>query len=389
MSNLCKPVIDRYDIETWMNPIWKGPYVYNESVLFVGYKESVSLLYRPDRIISVRSFDLKTEYVEGKDYRLVDGRIELVEGTAIQPVPEEMYYSDNPEFQFVMKVMKDGVETSIWFSEHICKYQVFVTYSHSGGSDIFMPADESKKFEKLLTKLDNGEDVTMVFYGDSITFGASATDMLGLDPHTPIWARMFTHYLAKKYGYTVKYVSPGLPNTLDVPREPLVFGTRGTITYINTAVGGWRVNDGIEKYDTYIKPFVEEHGCDFILLAFGMNDGGNTAEAEKELQKTLLDIVYKNTPDAEVLLLATMVPNNEIVNGWYANQHAYEAVFNELAEEYTAAGRHIAVAKMTSMSLSILKTKRFRDYGGNSVNHPNDFMTRVYAQVVYATVTGE
>ena len=149
------------------------------------------------------------------------------------------------------------------------------------------------------------------------------------------------------------------------------------------------MTDGIEKFDTYIKPFVEKYGCDFILLAFGMNDGGNTPETEKDLQKQLLELVYGLMPDAEVLLLATMVPNNESVNGWYASQHLFEAVFDELADEYTALGKQIAVGRMTTMSLSILETKRFRDYTGNNINHPNDFMSRVYAQVVYATVTGE
>ncbi len=372
-----------------MAPVWKGAYVYNESVMFVGQNDCAPLLYPADKIISVRSFDLKTEYVEGRDYELKDGKIALKEGTSIVPIPEELYYSDNKEFPFVIKIMKDGVETSVFFSELICKYQVFVTYAHSSGRKLFIPNDESAKFTRLLGKLEKGEDVTMIFYGDSITFGASATDMLGLDPHTPIWARMFTHQLAKKYGYTVKYVAPDLPSTLGVPDEPLVFGNRGTITYINPAVGGWRVVDGIEKFDTYIKPFAEQYGCDFMLLAFGMNDGGNTPEQEKDLQKQLLDKVYGLIPDVETLLLATMVPNNEAVNGWYANQHLFEKEFFALANEFTALGKHIAVGQMTAMSLSVLETKRFRDYTGNNVNHPNDFMSRLYAQVVFATVTGE
>lgn len=389
MNNEFKPVLGRYDLDTWMAPVWKGTEVYNESVMFVGIGDKAPLLYPAEEIISVRSFDLKTEYVEGKDYVLKDGRLELTEGTSITYIPEDVYYSDNPEFPFQVKVMRDGVETSIRFSELICKYQVFVTYTHKCGRKVFTPKDESEKFAKLLKKLENGEDVTLVFYGDSITFGASATDMLGLDPHTPIWAKMFTHFLAKKYGYTVKYVAPNLPSTGEVPSEPLVFGTNGTITYINPAVGGWRVVDGIEKFDTYVKPFVEEYGCDFLLLAYGMNDGGNTPETEKELQRQLIDLCFGIAPDAEMLLLATMVPNNESVNGWYANQHLYEPVFYELAEEYTALGKHIAVGQMTTMSLSVLETKRFRDYTGNNINHPNDFMARIYAQVVYSTVTGD
>lgn len=389
MSITGKPVLDKYDIETWMAPVWKGPYVYNESFMFVGRGDKAPLLYPADRIISIRSFDLKTEYKEGKDYNLVDGKVELTEDSAISFIPEELYFSDNKEFPFQIKVMDRGEEKSIYFSELICKYQVFVTYAHSSGRKLFIPNDESAKFARLLKKLDAGKDVTLQFYGDSITFGASATGMLGLEPHTPIWPRMFTHYLAKKYGYTVKYVSVDLPGTNAVPEEPAVFGTRGTITYINPAVGGWRINDGVEKFDTYVKPFIEKYGCDFMLLAFGMNDAGNSLETEKELQKAAIEAVYGMVPDVEMLLLATMVPNNEAVNGWYGNQYLFEGVFFDLAQEYTALGKHIAVGQMTAMSLSMLETKRFRDYTGNNINHPNDFMSRVYAQVVYATVTGE
>jgi hypothetical protein len=44
----------------------------------------------------------------------------------------------------------------------------------------------------------------------------------------------------------------------------------------------------------------------------------------------------------------------------------------------------IAVADVWSMHAHILNTKRYCDISGNHVNHPNDFMVRVYAQVVDA-----
>ena len=36
----------------------------------------------------------------------------------------------------------------------------------------------------------------------------------------------------------------------------------------------------------------------------------------------------------------------------------------------------------------IVGKKRFRDYTGNNINHPNDFMSRLYAQVMVETVFG-
>ena len=41
---------------------------------------------------------------------------------------------------------------------------------------------------------------------------------------------------------------------------------------------------------------------------------------------------------------------------------------------------------MTTMHGDLLKRKAFIDMTGNNVNHTNDYLTRVYAQVILETV---
>ena len=49
----------------------------------------------------------------------------------------------------------------------------------------------------------------------------------------------------------------------------------------------------------------------------------------------------------------------------------------------------VSVADMTDMHKKLLATgKRYRDMTGNNVNHPNDFLARVYAQVILRTLIG-
>jgi hypothetical protein len=49
----------------------------------------------------------------------------------------------------------------------------------------------------------------------------------------------------------------------------------------------------------------------------------------------------------------------------------------------------VAVADMTQIHWDILATgKRYRDMTGNNINHPNDFIARIYAKVILKTLLG-
>jgi len=75
-------IFDRFDGVRAMTPFYQGNTVYGETVMFIDRKDRKQLLFDPDEILSVRSYDLKTEYVRGKDYDLdKDGRLILTVDT--------------------------------------------------------------------------------------------------------------------------------------------------------------------------------------------------------------------------------------------------------------------------------------------------------------------
>lgn len=381
-------VYEKYDIDSWMSPIWKGDTTVNETVLFVGDRKEAKLLYDIDKIVSVRTSDLQKEYKAGVDFDVKDGILVKPEGSTIVVATEDYYYSSNPGApQVVLLTKRDGVDTNTIYDEAICRFQTAVTYTHKNPWDGFIPQNQSERFEKLIKKLENGEDATIMFYGDSITYGACSSALQNFQPNAPSWALMFTNYLAKQFDCGVRYVKPELDGVCQYVCNDFK-GKKGTITYVNVAVGGWQVTDGIEKFDLHVKAYVEKYGCDFFLMGFGMNDAFRDPDNEMELQKQILDRVIELAPNVEILLLATMVPNPEATNGWYGKQELFEPYMANLADEYTKKGTNCGIAKMTSMSKQILGRKRFRDYTGNNINHPNDFMARVYAQTVYETVIG-
>ena len=395
-------VYDEFNIDSYMKPIWDGKVVHNETVMFVGKDDKAPLLYTADKIISVRSYDLSIEYVQGVDYDYVDGKLVLLEGTRIPYVPLETYYSVHNNMPY-LSTMYNGKVTQTMFGEGnaMCKWQVAVTYKHTDEWKGVELESYEERFADLIKKLEKGEDVTFIFYGDSITAGGNSSEAVGMSPYTPIWARMFTQYVAKQYGYTVKYVDSYSDPTLNAGKpggggsyKDTVYGTNGTITYVNTAVGGWNTQQGRDNFDAYIKAYVEKYGCDLFVLAFGMNNGGSTAS---DVCGYLEEIVVKMeacAPDSDILLVSTMIPNPEAVRNsadkffCNGNQPTFEASMIPLAEKINNRGTDCALAPMTSVTKYLHSIKRFRDTTGNNVNHPSDFVVRLYAQVLFETVFG-
>ena len=89
-------ILDRYDEETYTLPLWKGNFIYHEDILFFRNRKSARLLYPIDRIISVRSYDLQTEFTEGTDYTVKDGELYITENSAI-PVWDIEPFTSKPD----------------------------------------------------------------------------------------------------------------------------------------------------------------------------------------------------------------------------------------------------------------------------------------------------
>ena len=104
-----------------MTPVWKGGVVYNESVMFfpnakTGKLDPAPLLYKPDKILSVRSSDLKTEYKEGVDYVVENGCIKLTENTSIWSWDYDDFYLKSPASVPIGSVQAPGRYVSVSYT---------------------------------------------------------------------------------------------------------------------------------------------------------------------------------------------------------------------------------------------------------------------------------
>jgi hypothetical protein len=273
------------------------------------------------------------------------------------------------------------------------KWQVNVEYEHSDSWSGYSQNNQSDCFADFIEKLMNGEDVTVFYFGDSITVGASSTFYNNYAPYQYGYSYLLTHALADAFGYTVKYVdTEGLKVGVikPPPAKDYVGGTRGTITYVNTAVGGWTSADGWSNFEKHVADYIKEYGCDLFVCAFGMNDKNVDASTTSGNVKKIVDGVVSLEPDVAVMLVASMFYNNTEVNAetYNTNIKAQDPALKALAENYSSAGIECGVASVGLVSESVLERKEFRDYTGNNINHPNDFFCRVYAQTIFSALIG-
>lgn len=356
-----------YDLDKYLLPYWESQVVYNESV--VPYRDkngdipARELAFPIAKVLEVRSNDLKTVYEEGRDYVITeDGAISFPAETTTVPVAAyDSIYTDTPSGAAGFSSISEG--KYIVTGKAIIQKQIYVSYIRTTpfGADL-IPEFAGDSLSGTVDKLENKEPVNIVFYGDSITTGASSTGHpdINIDPHTPIFSELVGDKLAELYGYD-------------------------GVNAVNCATGGWTANDGKNNISRVLsqKP-------DLVVLAFGMNDGGGqkTSAAKNQFYAnyiTMMERVWQMYPNCEFLLVSSILPNPDAKdqegNPTLSNHEDFLGVVETICEEY--AGDKVAVCDVMSIHKKLLERKLFMDMGDN-YNHPSDFAARLYAQAIVA-----
>lgn len=378
------------DLKDVMQNLFKGTESKNETVMFIEKGDVKSLLYPIQSIVSVTSYDGSRVYEEGKDYVVEDGKLKVTADSAIPCITAAVYYNMPGSFINTMNPATGTMAPTYWGESQIKQWQVSVTYTHDETWDGFLQESELEVYRNFVKKLVDGKDVTVFFYGDSITWGACSSFVENAAPRQGGYAMLFVEALADLFDYTVHYVNTGLVASMpcsSVPSSDYVAGTRGTITYVNTAIGGWNSNDGVSNFDKFVKEPATTYGCDLFVLAYGMNDGGMSASTTQRNMKKMADAMYELNPEVAVMFVSSMSPHP--ASNWdFDSVKQQEKVLLSQAKKYRNDGKACAVACVHSVSMAILEHKTFNDYSGNNINHPNDYFYRVYAQTLLQTLIG-
>lgn len=346
--------LDRFRQDWAMTPVWEGNTIYNETVLMVPDKDGrmeAPLLYVPDTILSVRDSTLEKEFVPGRDYEIRGNRICRTASSGMACFRYDEFWCPEETGELIMDYKPGGhikVDSGWFFQPKV----INVSYTHQEPWPWPKPRYKGNLMPRVMKKLLVPTVLTVVFYGDSIVSGDEVTGFLNLEPQTPVWTAMFCKQLQTVYG--------------------------SVIHMIDTALGGTDTAWGLEHVKTHVAAFKP----DIAVLGFGNNDRIPVDEYAARMQK-MMDLVREDSPETSFILVDPMVPHREIsrtTDGyrWVASQ-----------EQYTLADRRFegeGVVTLDNMDLHLhlRERKRFYDMSSNNINHPNDFMYRILAQMCTA-----
>lgn len=239
--NVEEDMMYQYQIEDQFIPFWDRNVMYNEAACFIQEGEAVSakLLCTPVKIVSVRDWSLKKEYVEGRDYIWDEGSKTLIrpEGSEIPYFTPGQLTGENeqggkvPAFTGDYQADFDEQGRSRFgnvlycVSEYLYSRQINVTYIYdpeefNGPTALY----QGDKLPRTMDKLNKGEGLNVVFYGDSIPYGCEASSMYNREPNQNTYPQLFRIGLNK------------------------IFGSR--IRLRNTAVGGMTSAWGLENVES-------------------------------------------------------------------------------------------------------------------------------------------
>lgn len=324
-----------------MQPFWKGDSINGEAVLMYSTGDGPALgtlMFRPSRIISVTSYDGSVRYEAGRDYT-VAGR------TLIRSANSRMTQVREAD------LLKGEIAWNV-----IGGKQVLVSYEHDDKWAGPVQAYVGDQLPNTIAKLRDHEPLKIVAYGDSITYGIGSSHMRKIPPYQLPWVDLFVQQLKASYA------------------DP-------SITLYNASQSGADSNWAREMAARMVGTL----DPDLVLIAFGQNDFWSvSADTFASNISSVIQAVRSVDPNAEFLLISTM----RFDPAYSSNASYWEHVseYDSALRRMTAPG--VQLVDMTDISGAVFAAKEPKDCMNDPL-HPDDYLSRWYAQSVTAALVRE
>lgn len=286
--------------------------------------------------VTVRSTYLPTDsgsiiYTEGTDYT-----IDYKEGTIARTVGSRIPdYAKHPLFE------KTDFNQNNLSNYSNNPFFVWVDYA-TKKRDILNDDITSTVFlSKFKSKLENGEKVSIVSYGNSISAGI---DLSNINDRLQ---NRWVHYLQTQY-------------------------PKATINLQDASLPGYTTLEAIAYWETYIG----KKNPDLVLLGWGMNEANIGGMSPKEYENNLVKLVQMTRAqnNAEVIIYSCFRPNEN----WHYSNHSMN-LYTEAAKQ-AAEIANCAYVNVYDIFEKVFARKDQPSLLSNNINHPNDFGHWLYFQ---------
>ena len=351
--------LDEYEVERYTKEYWdtSETIVYNESFFVLenedGTIDPIQMMYDIDRVISVQDSFLETEYTYGVDYTIENGKLVILPDGNINAYRYSYVYRDATTNSGWWETLDGSYVYGGQYSMYMTGY-LNITYTYTPSeNDPLVPEPKGHLLNNTLTKLENGDSVKILTVGDSIAGGAncSSSSDVNAEPYADIWHEMAAKKLQLLY-------------------------SDATVEYESIYQGGATADLCIERMDEILAV-----SPDLIIIEFGVNDcmQGDPASLYIETLQQAIAAIQENLPECDIILMSPLVSNPLIFpTEWF---DTYADALYPLEEE------GVAVADVTSMMGEMLTRKRYLDMTGDNLCHPNDYVSRLFAQILVATIS--
>lgn len=364
-------------------PFWLEKTMKNESVMLIDDGNEVigNLMFEPTKVISIKDSSLMTTYKEGVDYIISGRTIKRTSESSMPYLYKDVLYGINMPANQGLSTQPasaagfaKGYSTVLYTeSSFLFKHQIFITYEYNVSDYTgYKQTYVGNSLPNTLTKLKNKESLNIVVYGDSISTGnnASGSELMsvyedsnsqyiswGIEPYGKSFPELFADELTHQYGSEIMLLSAGK--------------------------GGMDSNWG--KNSSLMRAYNPDYGYDpdLVLIHFGVNDSTmmvNEDTFKQNIAQIINDIRLSSTKTVEFVLIGAMFSNPDAIqigkNTNYINE------LNEIANEIEG----VVSVDVGAVHQAFLNFKSYADLTANNVNHPNDFLHRLYAMVLNATL---
>lgn len=332
-------------------PISEG-YMFCESVLPIATEGQKAircpLRFTPKSVESVKSFPLNLEYTPGSEYTLQANELVL------HPQNKPLLFME--ERQLLGRHLPPEVEKDhrlynfpVLYTDtaFIIERQLAVTYRYDAKEWTFPCATSAPALTRTRLKLKAGK-LRILLFGDSISNGANSSGQLKVPPYLPSWYELVCQKLQYDYGAKVELV--------------------------NISVGGQNATWAVDHLDACMKDI----RADLMIIAFGMNDASMRLNLDGFVENIRKIRMNQKQSDCEFILIGTIFPNP--ASGLYHDHRKYAEALYQLEDDRTA------VVNIGAIQEFLLQGKRYADMTGNNINHPNDFLARMYATQVLSAI---